>query len=500
MLTANASERSEPTAPTTTTGSTRRSDALEQHWSEMRRLSEQLTEATLVAMQVADATTPGKTLLDIPLTNCPTCNSTSNEVFFNSVSHEDPAVRRLDMQRYGRSKSIAIASMDTGCKYCSPYFYQNPLKDSVWSRPPLRKSRNVLDKKDRSFRSRYLSDSPYECSGQDATSYLGGFYTARRSGSVTELPITSSQHTQTIFSSVAKSNDIGTASSTYSRQMSKSIYAKRPGRRFQLPVNLYKSKSFKKTGLDFGLRKTLSITSAMVRMPIESATQTSKTKLDVQEIDGADKHKRSGPHNQLLNCDISSVASEGGFSHPWSIDANIRASLEEDGPHESTSSTQKRLSRSASDIERHTARLHDEEIRKSPHSVRGWQAPREGKRDVQLQTMEDFEKEISSSFHIPRILREEDQTKEPIGVPEGVLGDAADEGNDENLKARTTEYWKDQFMMFFQPSDNKLAKKLFGTKMALNKERSRQRKQGKWIIHPASNFRLGILYKSICIE
>ncbi|VEL12936.1 unnamed protein product [Protopolystoma xenopodis] len=68
-----------------------------------------------------------------------------------------------------------------------------------------------------------------------------------------------------------------------------------------------------------------------------------------------------------------------------------------------------------------------------------------------------------------------------------------EENNDErpSNEARTSAsaYLKEQFLSFFQPSDNKLAMKLFGTKNALNKERRRQQQQGKWIIHPCSSFR-----------
>jgi hypothetical protein len=52
-----------------------------------------------------------------------------------------------------------------------------------------------------------------------------------------------------------------------------------------------------------------------------------------------------------------------------------------------------------------------------------------------------------------------------------------------------TNYLKDQLVAFFQPSDNKLAMKLFGNKNALNKEKIRQRESGNWVIHPCSNFR-----------
>lgn len=52
-----------------------------------------------------------------------------------------------------------------------------------------------------------------------------------------------------------------------------------------------------------------------------------------------------------------------------------------------------------------------------------------------------------------------------------------------------TFYLKDQIISFFQPSDNKLAMKLFGNKNALMKEKMRQKAAGNWVIHPCSNFR-----------
>lgn len=50
-------------------------------------------------------------------------------------------------------------------------------------------------------------------------------------------------------------------------------------------------------------------------------------------------------------------------------------------------------------------------------------------------------------------------------------------------------FMRSQIESLFQPSDNKLAMKLFGSKKALMKERMRQRQSGLWIIHPCSNFR-----------
>jgi len=48
---------------------------------------------------------------------------------------------------------------------------------------------------------------------------------------------------------------------------------------------------------------------------------------------------------------------------------------------------------------------------------------------------------------------------------------------------------RDQFVSFFQVSDNKLAMKLFGNKNALVKEKLRHEATGHWIIHPCSDFR-----------
>jgi hyperpolarization activated cyclic nucleotide-gated potassium channel 2 len=48
---------------------------------------------------------------------------------------------------------------------------------------------------------------------------------------------------------------------------------------------------------------------------------------------------------------------------------------------------------------------------------------------------------------------------------------------------------RNQLQALFQPTDNKLAMKLFGSKKALMKERIRQKNAGHWIIHPCSNFR-----------
>ncbi len=71
----------------------------------------------------------------------------------------------------------------------------------------------------------------------------------------------------------------------------------------------------------------------------------------------------------------------------------------------------------------------------------------------------------------------------------GMWGEDCDLEGGYGGKQSTSSYLKEQFFSFFQPSDNKLAMKLFGNRNALIKERKRQQQQGKWVIHPCSNFR-----------
>jgi len=49
--------------------------------------------------------------------------------------------------------------------------------------------------------------------------------------------------------------------------------------------------------------------------------------------------------------------------------------------------------------------------------------------------------------------------------------------------------FEEKVISFFQPSDNKLAMKLYGNKNALDKEKVRQSTTTRWIIHPCSDFR-----------
>jgi len=54
---------------------------------------------------------------------------------------------------------------------------------------------------------------------------------------------------------------------------------------------------------------------------------------------------------------------------------------------------------------------------------------------------------------------------------------------------------REQFVSFFQVSDNKLALKLFGNKNALEKEKLRHKAVGHWVIHPCSDFRFHNVYR-----
>lgn len=66
--------------------------------------------------------------------------------------------------------------------------------------------------------------------------------------------------------------------------------------------------------------------------------------------------------------------------------------------------------------------------------------------------------------------------------------------DDLNEPKATYAYLKSYFVSMLQPSDNKLAMKLFGSKKGVLKEKLRQQEVGHWIIHPCSNFRQVNIY------
>ncbi|BFY97375.1 hypothetical protein BsWGS_00415 [Bradybaena similaris] len=98
--------------------------------------------------------------------------------------------------------------------------------------------------------------------------------------------------------------------------------------------------------------------------------------------------------------------------------------------------------------------------------------------------------EINYKAHEGKIQLLGDETS-LYGTPKEELPNAGDTLASESiLKASsTTSYLREQIMNFFQPSDNKLAMKLFGNKNALIKEKMRHKRVGNWVIHPCSNFR-----------
>lgn len=75
------------------------------------------------------------------------------------------------------------------------------------------------------------------------------------------------------------------------------------------------------------------------------------------------------------------------------------------------------------------------------------------------------------------------------GTPKEELLPSQDNISQDQQKSSPTNFLKGQFISFFQPSDNKLAMKLFGNRRSLLREKIRHKRQGNWVIHPCSNFR-----------
>nr|CAH8822872.1 unnamed protein product [Trichobilharzia regenti] len=113
-------------------------------------------------------------------------------------------------------------------------------------------------------------------------------------------------------------------------------------------------------------------------------------------------------------------------------------------------------------------------------------------RSVMLQTDQDFANEIKreKSLRKGHLLFSENSCDKRI---KSEMSESTDNESDSLLtqeeKPSGSFHLKEQFFAFFQPTGNKLAMKLFGTKLALDRERLRQEQQGDWIIHPCSNFR-----------
>ncbi|CAI2725598.1 unnamed protein product [Schistosoma spindalis] len=113
-------------------------------------------------------------------------------------------------------------------------------------------------------------------------------------------------------------------------------------------------------------------------------------------------------------------------------------------------------------------------------------------RNVILQTDQDFMNEFKreKGLHKGHLLINDNLIEKHN---KNEFSDSTDHETDSLLsqddKPGGSFHLKEQFFAFFQPTGNKLAMKLFGTKLALDRERLRQEQQGDWIIHPCSNFR-----------
>nr|ALT57286.1 HCN channel protein [Doryteuthis pealeii] len=112
-------------------------------------------------------------------------------------------------------------------------------------------------------------------------------------------------------------------------------------------------------------------------------------------------------------------------------------------------------------------------------------------------TIDSDDESVYSDYLSPEINYKSDARVQFIGDDTSLYGTPKEEllpcreenVTVENTKSSPTTFLKDQIYSFFQPSDNKLAMKLFGNKNALYKEKMRHKRVGNWVIHPCSNFR-----------
>ncbi|XP_045156771.2 potassium/sodium hyperpolarization-activated cyclic nucleotide-gated channel 3-like isoform X2 [Mercenaria mercenaria] len=110
-------------------------------------------------------------------------------------------------------------------------------------------------------------------------------------------------------------------------------------------------------------------------------------------------------------------------------------------------------------------------------------------------TIDSDDDSIYSDYLSPEINYKPEMKVQFIGDETSLYGTPKEEllpnsTNSVNMeKSSPTSFLREQIYAFFQPSDNKLAMKLFGNKNALLKEKMRHKRQGNWVIHPCSNFR-----------
>ena len=109
-------------------------------------------------------------------------------------------------------------------------------------------------------------------------------------------------------------------------------------------------------------------------------------------------------------------------------------------------------------------------------------------------TIDSDDDSIYSDYLSPEINYNREMKVQFIGDETSLYGTPKEEllpgtGSVNMEKSSPTSFLREQIYSFFQPSDNKLAMKLFGNKNALLKEKMRHKRQGNWVIHPCSDFR-----------
>ena len=109
-------------------------------------------------------------------------------------------------------------------------------------------------------------------------------------------------------------------------------------------------------------------------------------------------------------------------------------------------------------------------------------------------TIDSDDDSIYSDYLSPEINFQREMKVQYIGDETSLYGTPKEEllfpqSNSNMEKSSATTFLREQIVSFFQPSDNKLAMKLFGNKNALYKEKMRHKRVGNWVIHPCSDFR-----------
>ena len=109
-------------------------------------------------------------------------------------------------------------------------------------------------------------------------------------------------------------------------------------------------------------------------------------------------------------------------------------------------------------------------------------------------TIDSDDESVYSDYLSPDINYKREMKVQYIGDETSLYGTPKEEllpsNNNSNMdKTSATTFLREQITSFFQPSDNKLAMKLFGNKNALLKEKMRHKRAGSWVIHPCSDFR-----------